>query len=125
MGRENDVVTNPPPDADRVRGTRPETRPPRWTVSRPPSQAHLILFYEMVHTWTHFFVPAILSAFSAVGLVVIAAAHNSVSEVSGILHTQPHFRLPRLVILLGLAVLAFAIGILAFYLWKPRLGFDD
>jgi hypothetical protein len=103
--------------ARRVRG-----KPTRWTVSRPPSQAHMNLFYEMVHTWTHFFIPAIVSAFTALGFMVVAMADNSTTEVSGILHIQADW---RLIILLGLALLAFIVGLIAFYLWKPRLGFDD
>ncbi|MDX6304507.1 MAG: hypothetical protein QOI77_1476 [Blastocatellia bacterium] len=103
-------------------GSRVRGKPPRWTVSRPPSQAHMNLFYEMVHTWTHFFIPAIVSAFTALGLMVVAMADNSTTEVSGILHIQAEW---RLLILLGLALLAFIIGLIAFYFWKPRLGFDD
>jgi len=80
------------------------------------------LFYEMVHTWTHFFIPAIVCAFTALGLMVAAMADNSTTEVSGILHIQAEW---RLLILLGLALLAFIVGLIAFYLWKPRLGFDD
>ncbi len=103
-------------------GSRVRGKAPRWTVSRPPSQAHMNLFYEMVHTWTHFFIPAIVSAFTALGLMVVAMADNSTTEVSGILHIQAEW---RLLILLGLALLAFIVGLITFYLWKPRLGFDD
>lgn len=106
----------------RLRGTHMEGKPPRWTVSRPPSQAHLILFYEMVHTWTHFFIPAIVSAFAALGLLVVAMADKSITEVSAV-EPIPIQWIPAT--LLGIAVLAFAIGFIVFYLWKPRLGFDD
>lgn len=106
----------------RLRGTHMEGKPPRWTVSRPPSQAHLILFYEMVHTWTHFFIPAIVSAFAALGLLVVAMADKSITEVSAV-EPIPIQWIPAT--LLGIALLAFAIGFIVFYLWKPRLGFDD
>jgi len=48
-----------------------------WTVSRPPSQAHVVLFYEMVHVWKVFFIPAIFSAFLAIGLLIMAFAHRA------------------------------------------------
>jgi hypothetical protein len=106
----------------RLRGTHIEGKPPRWTVSRPPSQAHLILFYEMVHTWTHFFIPAIVSAFTALGLLVVAMADKSSREVSAV-EPVPIKWIPGT--LLGIALLAFVIGFIVYYLWKPRLGFDD
>ncbi|MDX6288726.1 MAG: hypothetical protein QOH42_525 [Blastocatellia bacterium] len=106
----------------RLRGTHMEGKPPRWTVSRPPSQAHLILFYEMVHTWTHFFIPAIVSAFAALGLLVVAMADNSITEVSAVVPIPIQWIPATLV---GIALLAFVIGFIVFYLWKPRLGFDD
>lgn len=107
---------------DPGRGTGDKGRPPRWTVSRPPSQAHMLLFYEMVHIWKYFFYPAIGSAFAGLGLVLVAMADNSATQVSGVLHMQANW---RLVILLALALFAFVIGLVAYYLWKPRLGFDD
>ena len=106
----------------RLRGTHIAGKPPRWTVSRPPSQAHLMLFYEMVHTWTHFFIPAIVSAFTALGLLVVAMADKSSREVSAV-EPVPIKWIPGT--LLGIALLAFVIGFIVYYLWKPRLGFDD
>jgi hypothetical protein len=97
--------------------------PPKWSVSRPPSQAHVIPFYEMVHVWTTFFMPAIVAAFAAVGLLVIALARRGM----GVLVKEP----------LGLpgswtVPLAIAFVIVAFFLpWafyqdrKPRLGSED
>jgi hypothetical protein len=83
----------------------------------------MILFYEMIHTWTHLFIPAIVFAFAALGFNAVAMAHHSASELPVILQVHP--RLPRLVVFLVLAGLAFLVGRIAFYLWKPRLGFDD
>jgi phosphohistidine phosphatase SixA len=96
----------------------------QWSVSRPPSQAHVILFYEMVHIWTCLFTPAMISAFVAVGLVVAARAHNSltVPAFSGTpLMVQEH----PLITLLLVALFAFVLGFLAFLRFKPSLGFDD
>lgn len=97
-----------------------------WSVSRPPGQAHVILFYEMVHIWTHLFIPAIVSAFAAVGLVVIAQAHDSISLQPEVWWLFPEAGQGLLVFaLFVVALVAFFVGIMAFYLWKPRLGFDD
>jgi len=100
-------------------------KPPRWNVSRPPSQAHTILFYEMVHTWTHLFIPAIVFAFVALGFLIVAMAHHSLSELINFSIERPQLRVPRLAYPLGFSIIAFIVGIIAFRLWKPRLGFDD
>jgi hypothetical protein len=105
----------------RVRGA---DRPSAWTVSRPPSQAHVILFYEMVHIWTHLFRPAIVSAFVAVGLVVAARAHNSLT-VRAFCKTPHIMQKHPLLTFLFLASFAFVLGLLAFFRFKPNLGFDD
>ena len=99
-------------------------RGPSWTVRRPPAQAQMILYYEMVHIWTHLFIPAIVSAFVAVGLIVAARAHNSLT-VPPFASTPELIKLHPLLSLIGLAAIALAIGWLAYDRWKPRLGFDD
>src|SRR5215204_4210451 len=43
----------------------------RWSVSRPPSPAHVVLFYEMVHVWNVFFIPAVFFAFVAIGCLTL------------------------------------------------------
>ena len=98
-------------------------KPPRWSINRPPSQAHVVLFYEMVHVWTAFFVPAIVAAFVAVGLLVIALAHRGVGALVRDLLGSPG---PWTILL------AFSLVILAFLLpWaflpegSPRLGSED
>jgi phosphohistidine phosphatase SixA len=84
----------------------------RWTISRPPSQAHVVLFYEMVHVWKVFFIPAIVSAFLAIGLLVIAFAHRAM-----LVPDTWSF---------GVAIFATFILVAAFYYWKrSRLGFED
>jgi hypothetical protein len=84
----------------------------------------VILFYEMVHIWTHLFVPAILSAFIAVGLVVAARARNSLTGTPFDWIRDPIKTYP-LITLLSLVMLAFLLGVLAFRRFKPNLGFDD
>jgi hypothetical protein len=98
-------------------------RPPRWGTNRPPSQTHLVLFYEMVHVLTAFFVPAIVSAFVAVGLLVVALARRGIGTlVRDLLGPPGPWAIP----------LAFALVALAFLVpWafhrrgRPRLGSED
>lgn len=103
-----------------------EKGPPAWTINRPPSQAQLLLFYEMIHIWTHFFIPAIVSAFASLALLTVAMAHNSLSELGAFFPGLPvALRVRRLIVLALVAALTFIVGLVAHYLWKPRLGFDD
>jgi len=95
-----------------------------WSVSRPPSQAHVILFYEMVHVWTRLFIPAILSAFLAVALTVAARAHNSLT-VPAFYYTWWLMKDHPLITFLVFAFFAFFVGFIAFQRFKPSLGFDD
>jgi phosphohistidine phosphatase SixA len=58
-------------EARAPRGREP-ARPPKWSVLRPPGQYHLVLFYEMVHVWKVFFVPALVMTLVAIVLIVVA-----------------------------------------------------
>lgn len=100
------------PTSESPRGIR---KPPRWSVSRPPSQAHVVLFYEMVHVWTAFFMPAIVAAFTAVGLLVIALARPG----AGVLVEDP------LALAFSLVVYAFLLPWVFYQSRKPRLGSED
>jgi hypothetical protein len=88
-----------------------------WSVSRPPSQAQVVLFYEMVHVWKVFFMPALFLAFLAIALLVVALAHRATL-------IPAHWRFG--VTGFGVAVFAVFILVLVFYRWKrSRLGFED
>jgi phosphohistidine phosphatase SixA len=39
---------------------------PVWSVRRPPSQSHVVLYYEMIHIWHSFFLRALIFAFIAI-----------------------------------------------------------
>lgn len=105
---------------------RNASRPPRWNVSRPPSQAVVVLFYEMVHVWKVFFVPAIISAFLAVGLLIVALAHRGVSTPLRDGRPEPLASTWELLVaLLIIAMLAFLIPAQWYDIRKPRLGVDD
>ena len=55
-----DRLTMPPEFWSDSKGPGDEGAPTRpWTVPRPPSEASIVLFYEMMHVWTHFFEPAL------------------------------------------------------------------
>jgi hypothetical protein len=101
-------------------------RPAKWNVSRPPSQAVVVLFYEMIHVWKVFFVPAIISAFLAVGLLVVVLAHRGVGTPLRGGRPEPlASSWDLLVALLIMAMLAFLIPAQWHDSRKPRLGVDD
>jgi len=89
-------------------------RPPYWSVLRPPSEATIVLFYEMVHAWTHFLQPALLTSIVSIMSFLLAVAASKLC-------------LPwdyTIGIFLGLLLLG---GVLLWYYWrtKPKLGFED
>jgi hypothetical protein len=98
-------------------------RPRKWSINRPPSQAHVVLFYEMVHVWSAFFVPAIIAAFIAVGLLVVALARRGVGALVGdLLGPLGSWTIS---LAFSLVILAFLLP-WAFYQWRrPRLGSED
>jgi hypothetical protein len=110
-----DRLTMPPEFWSDSKGARDEHTPTRpWTVPRPPSEASIVLFYEMMHVWTHFFEPALGSALVAIVSLTSALVLNAV-----------RIRAETTVLL----VMAGLIGVGAF-IWyyvamRPRLGFDD
>jgi phosphohistidine phosphatase SixA len=102
------------------------TSPAKWSVSRPPSQAQVVLFYEMVHVWKVFFIPAVLSAFAAVGLLIVALMHRDAS--APLRSDRPEYLIFSVVLLLvfvAIAALAFLAPSGLYDMKKPRLGVDD
>jgi hypothetical protein len=108
---------------DEAANTQAEARP--WSVLRPPSQAQVVLFYEMVNVWNVFFVRALSFAFAAVASVIVALAHDTVYRVLPPNH-RDGFAFP---LLIALIILAAAALILPLRLWyrpkRPELGFND
>jgi phosphohistidine phosphatase SixA len=101
-------------------------RPPKWSVLRPPSQAHVILFYEMMHVWKCCFIPAIILAFLAIVSLVCALALEGVKAPlpDNLLDSSTFWwALPR--VLLLSTVLAFTISWWLYRRWRPRLGTED
>jgi hypothetical protein len=98
-----------------------DRRPPGWSVSRPPSQAQVILFYEMMHVWSTFFIPAVLSAIVAIGCIVLAL----ICRVEDCLpFPVPLPAIPSW----GFFVLVAVIVLLSWLFYqakKPRLGAED
>lgn len=100
-------------------------RPKSWSVMRPPSQAQIVLFYEMVHVWTVFFIPALACAFAAIATFLVALAHNSL--YSGI-RSEGHngLGLVPLIVIAVFAVGALTLPLVFHYRQKrPNLGFED
>jgi hypothetical protein len=95
-----------------------------WNVKRPPSQAHVVLYYEMVHVWSVFFIPALATAFISIGLAVGAIAYNGPTIL------PENWILPEKdfiwIIGFALASLITFVGLKYFYEQnRPNLGIDD
>lgn len=117
--------------------------PPSWSVRRPPSQGHLVLYYEMVHTWNRFFIPAIITTFFSIYYFVWSLAYDRPINLlctpqGGIsaprLESLPQFlcstplnESPLYLAIIGLVVpILFVWLVTMWYGWKrPRLGFED
>ena len=109
------------------RGRGPPRTPHKWSVLRPPSQAQVILFYEMMHVWKCFFVPAVGLAFSAILFLLCALALRGVEappSVGGLLETLGPSRALPLALLI-VTVLALGIPWWLYLRWRPRLGSED
>jgi hypothetical protein len=89
-----------------------------WSVSRPPSEATLVLYYEMVHVWTSMFLPAAVLAVSAVLLFLVALAHQNLGEI---FVSEPR----GYVVLIGAALFAVLLPWLHYLRQRPRLGSED
>jgi hypothetical protein len=105
------------------RSKRPwsDGKPPRWSVSRPPSQAHVILYYEMMHVWNAFSMPAVSFAFVALGCLVLALICRGEACLPFAVPTLP---VPGWT---SFVVVTVILGLSLFFYWwnKPRLGTED
>jgi phosphohistidine phosphatase SixA len=104
---------------------RRRVRPRKWSVLRPPSQAHVVLFYEMIHVWSAFFLWALGFAFAAVASFLVALVHNSVYRALPTA-TRDEVSVPLIFLIAALALSALAIPLAGHY-WprRPELGFED
>ncbi len=98
-------------------GGTPSATPRRWSVSRPPSAYQLILFYEMIHAWNSFFLPAVAAAIASLVLLVAMLAYRHYA-LSG-MEAGPAL------LLLGAILLGLIISVVVYQAHKPKLGFDD
>jgi phosphohistidine phosphatase SixA len=88
--------------------------PARWSVSRPPSEAVIVLFYEMMNVWKRLFEPALASAIVAI-LCFFLAIISATALISA-----------GLVFVLALSAGVVAIAAFIYYRkYRPQLGFDD
>ena len=92
--------------------------PRRWSVARPPSQAQIVLYFEMIHVWVRLFQPAALSAIAALLLFLCALAQDRlVSSLGSALNAYT---------LIGLGGLgALAVAALVYRANQPSLGTQD
>src|SRR5215204_233522 len=103
-----------------------DSDPPKWSVSRPPSQAQIIIYYAMMHIWSAFFMPAVISALVAIGCLVFALACRDADW----LPPKPVLSFPLWGISAAVEIIVFSLllllSLLLFYQWKkPRLGTED
>lgn len=95
-----------------------------WNVKRPPSQAHVVLYYEMVHVWQVFFIPALATAFISIGLAIGAIAYNgpTILPEEWVSTEKDWFW----IVGFGIASLIMFFGLKIFYEQnRPNLGIDD
>ena len=93
---------------------------PRWNVRRAPSQAHMVIYYEMIHIWNVFFLPAMATAFVALVSAVVVLVFGNGGGTVGWPAT--------LLNLLFFVVLVVVTCLLAYFYWRwnrPVLGVDD
>ncbi|NQU06803.1 MAG: hypothetical protein HQ568_11965 [Calditrichaeota bacterium] len=86
--------------------TKYMNEPQKWTVKRPPSQTHWILYSNMTHIWNYLFTFAVLSFFIGLSVLLLSII-------------RPYR--------VGLLISFFCL-IIAFIIYKivePKLGFDD
>src|SRR5262249_38578459 len=93
----------------------------KWSVLRPPSQAHVVLFYEMIHVWNAFFIPALVCAFASIASFIVAMVHTRFAIVAG---REPG--LADLAVMIIVAVTALLVPLVIYYPHnEPKLGFED
>jgi len=109
-----DRLTMPPEFWSDSKGIQHDARKRRWTVPRPPSEASIVLFYEMMHVWTHFFEPALGSALVAIVSLTTALVLNAVP-----------IRIGTTVLLVTAVSVGGGAFIWYYVAMRPRLGFDD
>jgi phosphohistidine phosphatase SixA len=110
--------TEPPAGGRR---NRRNPRPKKWSVLRPPSQAHVVLFYEMIHVWNAFFIPALVCAFASIASFIVAMVHTRFAIVAG---REPG--LADLAVMIIVAVAALLVPLVIYYPHnEPKLGFED
>lgn len=80
--------------------------PPTWTVQRPPSQTHWILYFSMVRIWKRLFIPAVVAFFAGLTCILIGLIE------------------PPLVMMLALLAIPL-LSWRAYCFLCPDLGFDD
>jgi phosphohistidine phosphatase SixA len=92
------------------------TRPPRWSILRPPSESTVVLFYEMIHTWTSLFQPALFTAIVSIMSFSLALATSKLASTLTRSWTAA----------VALGVSALGVGLVWYYSqMKPKLGFED
>jgi hypothetical protein len=99
-------------------GAGGKNEPRRWSVARPPSQAQIVLYFEMIHVWVRLFQPAALSAIAALLLFLCALAQDRlVSSLGSALDAYT---------LIGLGGLgALAVAAVVYRANQPSLGTQD
>jgi phosphohistidine phosphatase SixA len=107
-----------PPAGGRRNGRIP--RPKKWSVLRPPSQAHVVLFYEMIHAWNAFFLPALGCAGASIALIIVAMAHSRFKVI------EPGLTDLVVLVMIIVAAAALLVPLVIYYPHKaPKLGFED
>ena len=123
-----DSLLMPPAFWSEPAGDKPisplHARPKPWSILRPPSQAHVVLYYEMVHVWSAFFVPALQFALCSVTFFLGALTLDSV-ERPCLASAGWRCEVCMLAMVSIVAVLAWSIPLIIYRRGRPRLGTED
>lgn len=96
---------------------KPDATPRRWSINRPPSSYQLILFYEMIHVWKRFFIPAVVFATLSLGMLGAMLAYR--------FFVLPGAGAGAVSLLIGAVLLGLIVSMAIYEAYRPKLGFDD
>lgn len=110
--------TGSTPEGQKADGIR---LPKTWSVQRPPSQAHIVLFYEMIHVWRAFFIPALWFALASISTFMVAMV---VGHFKGLVGREANVADVAIVIVIAGAALVVPLLVYS-PRYESRLGFED
>jgi phosphohistidine phosphatase SixA len=98
--------------------------PPRHTVFRPPSEATVLLFYEMIKIWKRFFLPALGFSVAGVALFLMTLVMSRFDALDAKV-SPAAMNLQRWIIALAVVAVVAIIIRWCYHKAGPNLGLED